>query len=713
MNIQKFNYFFIRVRELGVKNTYKRIHNRTQRKLFAIKWNSFKNTKMNVPYSFESLFPKLLQNNFVEEILNHPMFQETLPEDFNNKNFILEKADEACEGTFYVLGKVVDEAFAPRYDSSLRSKSLGMKNRVNNKTTAKKDDVKIPWELSRMQHIYFLGKAYEESSKKPFDKLRANGGKTPQKKYAEAFCSHINNWIENNPFPHGVNWVNPMEVAIRAINLIWSFHFFKNSKNITKTFWKKLTRSLYFHAIYLENNWEESDKPNNHYISDLVGHLYLCTFFKNVPRFENKKEKTLKKLFYEFDRQILPDGTSYEGSTAYHKLDTELFLHVYLLCEAQMCDTPDHFSEKLSRMFDFLGDCSLENNHSKKPFDKLPAVAKGYGGHCRANGARENELVHIGDDDSGKIVCGVDAVRVTLRDVLLRTSCSEEPSGRTGLSPIKSDLEFNSNPVRPEGFRALARNCLEGFPRTTNKHKLTNHYKNFGLTILKNNSWHITYRHPTFNKKQPTGHFHQDELSVTLAIDNIPILIDPGSYTYTPQPEWRNKFRSSLNHNNVRLEECSKKPFDKLRANVCFGGDLFQLPRAEQKDTSKIEETERYVLIENSFSSIRRKLVFHPTEQKVLIEDLVINDSSPFEWNLIFHPDIRLIKKDLHSWNIYYNSKCIASRCVASLRTTLIFEKETTFYSPEYGTKVPCSKLTAYAQSYSKSSPKRLLFKKN
>jgi len=184
MNIQKFNYFFIRVRELGVKNTYKRIHNRTQRKLFAIKWNSFKNTKMNVPYSFESLFPKLLQHDFVQEILNHPLFQETLPEYFNNKNFILEKADEACEGTFYVLGKVVDEAFAPRYDSSLRSKSLGMKNRVNNKTTAKKDDVKIPWELSRMQHIYFLGKAYEESSKKPFDKLRANGGKTPQKKYA-------------------------------------------------------------------------------------------------------------------------------------------------------------------------------------------------------------------------------------------------------------------------------------------------------------------------------------------------------------------------------------------------------------------------------------------------------------------------------------------------------------------------------------------------
>jgi hypothetical protein len=706
MNIQKFNYFFIRVRELGVKNTYKRIHNRTQRKLFAIKWNSFKNTKMNVPYSFESLFPKLLQHDFVQEILNHPLFQETLPEYFNNKNFILEKADEACEGTFYVLGKVVDEAFAPRYDSSLRSKSLGMKNRVNNKTTAKKDDVKIPWELSRMQHIYFLGKAYEESSKKPFDKLRANGGKTPQKKYAEAFCSHINNWIENNPFPHGVNWVNPMEVAIRAINLIWSFHFFKNSKNITKTFWKKLTRSLYFHAIYLENNWEESDKPNNHYISDLVGHLYLCIFFKNVPRFENKKEQTLKKLFYEFDRQILPDGTSYEGSTAYHKLDTELFLHVYTLCDTQICSLPNNFLEKLLRMFNFLDACSVGNDRSKKPFDKL-----------RANGTKENELVHIGDDDSGKIVCGISpplesldtifsenhsrrADNNTLYQSNLRKGCDKANCYVKHIKQSRSSfLSFNNKPP-------LVSSDLQSklYREVRAKQKLTNHYPHFGLTIIKDNSWHITFRHPTFNKKQPTGHFHQDKLSVTLAIDNIPILIDPGSYTYTPQPEWRNKFRSSLNHNNVTYNSA---PFSSLQ-NI----DLFQLPRAEQNDTSEIEETERYVLIENSFSSIKRKLVFHPTEQKVLIEDKLFGNA-PAYWNLVFHPDIRLIKKDLHSWNIYHNGKCSASRCIASLRTTLIFEKETTFYSPEYGTKVPCSKLTAYAQSYSKSSPKRLLFKKN
>jgi len=52
-------------------------------------------------------------------------------------------------------------------------------------------DVKVPWELSRFQHLNILGQAYIL---------------TKNKKYAEEFANQISDWIDNNPIGFGVNW---------------------------------------------------------------------------------------------------------------------------------------------------------------------------------------------------------------------------------------------------------------------------------------------------------------------------------------------------------------------------------------------------------------------------------------------------------------------------------------------------------------------------
>jgi hypothetical protein len=45
-------------------------------------------------------------------------------------------------------------------------------------------DVKVPWELSRFQHLIILGQAYVL---------------TNNEKYSTEFINQINDWIENNP----------------------------------------------------------------------------------------------------------------------------------------------------------------------------------------------------------------------------------------------------------------------------------------------------------------------------------------------------------------------------------------------------------------------------------------------------------------------------------------------------------------------------------
>ncbi|MBD3273386.1 hypothetical protein GF385_03505, partial [Candidatus Dependentiae bacterium] len=440
-------------------------------------------------------------------------------------------------------------------------------------------DIKIPWELSRLQHIPYL--AY----------LQKNN----------LFKKHINDWIDNNPFLIGVNWVCPMEIAIRAINLIYGFYYlnYKNDEN----FYKKLINSLYQHAIYLENNFEIFYKPNNHYIADLIGYFYLCFFFDHIKHFQKAKIKTYKKILEQFELQIQEDGSDYEGSTSYHKLVVEMFFHFYYLCKKNNLELPNNFIYKLKKANQFINDCY--DNHKN--------------------------FIQIGDNDSGKIL-----------DHVI-------------------------------------------YPNFNRDDKILTHYPNFGLSIIKNKDWHITYRHPTFNEKQPTGHFHQDSLSLTLSYKGIPILIDPGTYVYTANKNWRNLMRSYDSHNTFYIDT----------QNI-DNQDLFLLNKREQEDTSKIQLNSKIIVIKNYYLQnnikLYRKLLFD--NQKIIINDwFEKNLKKTGFWNFIFHPKINIKQKNKNKFEIIYKEKKIFY-----LESNLNLRQKLGYYSPEYGKIEICTKL--FAQTY-------------
>jgi hypothetical protein len=51
-----------------------------------------------------------------------------------------------------------------------------------------------------------------------------------------------------------------------------------------------------------------------------------------------------------------------------------------------------------------------------------------------------------------------------------------------------------------------------------------------------------------------SGHSHSDTLSIIVRSGDEEILIDPGTYTYTGDPEWRDWFRGSSAHNTIRID---------------------------------------------------------------------------------------------------------------------------------------------------------------
>ncbi len=50
------------------------------------------------------------------------------------------------------------------------------------------------------------------------------------------------------------------------------------------------------------------------------------------------------------------------------------------------------------------------------------------------------------------------------------------------------------------------------------------------------------------------AHGHADALSVEVRHDGVELLVDPGTYCYHGEPEWRSYFRSTRAHNTIEVD---------------------------------------------------------------------------------------------------------------------------------------------------------------
>jgi hypothetical protein len=52
------------------------------------------------------------------------------------------------------------------------------------------------------------------------------------------------------------------------------------------------------------------------------------------------------------------------------------------------------------------------------------------------------------------------------------------------------------------------------------------------------------------------GHAHADALSIDLTVSGKPVLVDPGTFTYTVGVSWRDRFRETSSHNAATVDAC-------------------------------------------------------------------------------------------------------------------------------------------------------------
>lgn len=235
-----------------------------------------------------------------------------------DKTVIVGAAVQALRHEFDLLGSGVLKSDPIEWQADIKCGKKWVKQFYTRIPRLPDADIKAPWELSRCQHLLWLGEAFML---------------TNDERYAREIVDEINWWIDDNPLMYTVNWTCAMDVAFRAVNWLFALNMIAGYEGFNDAFAKKVMRSLWQHGFFIRNNLEKvMPESNNHYTSDLVGLLYIGALFDHTKKGRKWKQYANKELRAETLNQVLPSGVHYERTVSYHRLMAEMLSYpVYMM----------------------------------------------------------------------------------------------------------------------------------------------------------------------------------------------------------------------------------------------------------------------------------------------------------------------------------------------------------------------------------------------
>ncbi len=521
-------------------------------------------------------------------------------------------------------------------------------------------DVKVPWELARMQHLPQLAFAYAFAAQSSKPKAQSKGDKqetefenqksgkgqleSPER-YALEFRSQVLDFIATNPPRFGVNWACTMDVAIRAANSLVAYDIFRAyGAEFDAEFERVFSRSIYEHGLHIINNLEWSEEHrSNHYLSDIAGLLFVAAYLPKTPETDAWIAFAVQELITEVKHQFYPDGGNFEASTSYHRLSAEMVTYAtalvlglpdkkanalinynHALIKVKPGSTPSPLPQyKLSVKNN--PKCKIDNQKSESPFplwyfDRLEKMAEFTMHITKPNG----HIPQIGDNDSGRFIKFQPAykkmtVAEAKKKYLNLEGYNKLPDDAlywdedfldhrhlvaainglfdrddftafAGDGKLESDLIRNlaggiclssynddNKPTAAEKIRVGSDNrwnkLCGKFGTMPEKQKQAIEiplsdgaadglrlfaYPDFGLYIFRSKRLYLSIRCGSIGQNGNSGHAHNDQLSIELNVDGKDIIVDPGTYLYTPLPERCNEYRSVKAHFAPQIEE--RKP---------------------------------------------------------------------------------------------------------------------------------------------------------
>ena len=449
-------------------------------------------------------------------------------------------------------------------------------------------DVKVPWELARMQHLPQLALA--------FGCARTGlPGFLPPERYRDEFRNQVLDFVATNPPRYGVNWRSAMEVSIRAANWLLAHDLLRAyGADFDRDFDAVFARSIREHGRHVAGNLERTPlRRNNHYLANLAGLIFIAAYLARTRESARWWRTAVAALDEEIETQFLPDGGHFEASTGYHALAAQLATYAVALVRAKGRGgspsgvEPDgagaegrlreSLQGRLGRMAEFLVDMTKPNGRMVQIGDhdsgRLFKLQLRPPRTSRAPEERRPDAPPALDEEplaSGPVVAGINGL---LRRPDLGRWCGgrwlDEPlvAGLTGrapgrpsaAAPVRTRAERAASELR-HGFTALCRRLRTAPALDSSRAVLAvpgaslldglhaRAYPDFGAYVFRSERLLLCLRAGCGRRDGTGGHAHVDQLHLEVAIDGRDWIRDPGSYVYTACPGQRDAYRSSTAH---------------------------------------------------------------------------------------------------------------------------------------------------------------------
>jgi len=207
-------------------------------------------------------------------------------------------------------------------------------SRINYRPGNPYGDVRINWELNRLQFLPAMAITDEDLSK-----------------------SIISDWLTKNQYLHGPGYIASMEVALRWFSIYWAVCLFKQP--LETSFQRSLTGLAIASGKFIESRLSTYSSAGNHLIVEAVGLFWLGKAMENHELGTRWINKSREILWEQICRQIHPDGTNQEQSFWYLGFVLDAIFHYFLLEEREMI--PATVLERIEKVLEFVNDVTLKD----------------------------------------------------------------------------------------------------------------------------------------------------------------------------------------------------------------------------------------------------------------------------------------------------------------------------------------------------------------
>jgi hypothetical protein len=458
-------------------------------------------------------------------------------------------------------------------------------------------DIKYLWELNRHLHIVTLAQAYALSG---------------DARYFRVVRRHLESWFDDCPYGMGPNWSSALEAGIRLIN--WSVAWqllggalsplFQDGEGAR--FRRRWLDAVYQHARFVQGHFSLYSSANNHLIGEAAGLFVAALTWPHWSRARAWLAEAKAILEEQVLLQNAPDGVNREQAVSYQQFELDLLLLPLFAGRANGKKFSGAFEARIEAMLEYL------------------ASIMDVGGN----------VPMLGDSDDGLVV------RLALDD---------------GHCPYRSLLATGAILFRRGDFKAKAGRLddktrwlfgegadgafeqLDGAKVQLPVRRAFAHggYYILGCGFETENEIRLVADAGPVGYQTIAAHGHADALAFTLCVGGKEFLIDPGTYAYHTQGEWRRYFRGTAAHNTLRVDGMDQSQ---------SGGNFMWLRKADARcalwrpsDGRDVFEGwhDGYVRLADPVIH-RRRITLDKAARRVVIED-ILQMAGEHDIDLFFH----------------------------------------------------------------------------